>query len=510
MIIGIFSKLFFFFGLTFFVLFLYCLSKKRNNLAVSFSMLCLVICIFITAYAFELQAKNVGQIMFFIQAEYFGAPFMAGFWLLFAYKFHFKKSAPADIILFIMMVPFITLFLSVTNDYHHLIYTSLKLIKYDDYFTAHLGKGLWYYANILYSYSAQILGTAIFYRDWKSKSYHIKTQSFWMFAGSVWPVIFNLFYITGISPMSLDFTPFGLGISAVFFYIAIFRYSFLQLQEIMKDVVFTAVGEGIMVIDNKNKLINYNQASRDILSWLDSSIEGIDISLFPEGKKILEQIEARFEIKVVKNREEKYYEFKRYPLTDHQAVLGFIYFIKDISCQKQLVQTLRDIASNDPLTEVFNRLRLMEELDKELFRMKRYGQCLSVLIIDIDHFKLVNDQYGYQAGNEVLKTLAQVCRNKIRKTDSIGRYGGEEFLIALPEATEDNACFVAECIRKTIEETAFLWEGKIIRITISIGIKTVSSCDQDINAGSLIQSAGKALYIAKKNGRNQTINQAIK
>ena len=191
-------------------------------------------------------------------------------------------------------------------------------------------------------------------------------------------------------------------------------------------------------------------------------------------------------------------------MVERNTNLGIVYFIHDISQQKELIQALHDIASYDSLTEIFNRGKLMEELEKELLRMKRYGKCFSVLMVDIDHFKLVNDLYGHQAGDEVLKALATECKNRIRKTDSIGRYGGEEFMIILPESDEDSAFHVAESIRKSIADLDFRSNEDLIKITISIGIKTVYHNEDSLSVEYIIKCADSALYNAKRNGRNQT------
>lgn len=502
--INVISILLLCFGLSFFILFLYSLNKRRNSLAIPFTFLCLAIAIYITGYALELQAHNPKQFMFFLMIEFFGAPFMSGFWLLFAYKFRHRQSAPLHIALLFMIIPFLTLFLGVTNETHHLLYTSIDFISYAGSFLPLLEKGPWYYANILYAYSVQIFGMTVFFKDWKSQGYHMKTQSFWLMFGSIWPVLVNFIYLSGGSPLNLDLTPFGLSVSGIFFYIAIFRYDFLEFQEIMKEVVFLEINEGILVLDRRNRLVDFNLACNEIFSWLDFSRIGIDITIFPEGKKIVEQKKPEFELKLIRNRESKYYAFRKTVLTEGSETLGSVYFIQDISGQKEMIRVLHDIESHDSLTEVYNRRRLMEELEKELQRMKHCGGCLSILLIDIDHFKQVNDQYGHHVGDEVLKILAGACMEKVRKTDLLGRYGGEEFLIILPEATEDNAYFVAENIRKFTENLVFWANGETIRITVSIGIKTVYSNDSSLNAERMLQGVSTSLHHAKNSGRNRT------
>jgi diguanylate cyclase (GGDEF)-like protein len=451
----------------------------------------------------ELRSDAIEEIKLALKMEYFGAPFMSAFWLLMSYKYLFRKSASMNLTLLIMLVPAITLFLNVTNEYHHLIYTDISSFTHNGYLLALLEKGPWYYVNILYAYSVQIFGMAVFFRAWRTRGFQFRTQAFWLFLGSIWPGVVNLIYVAGFSPLNLDLTPFGLSVSGFCFCVALFRYGFLELQEIVRDVAFLEIGEGILVIDDGNRLIDFNQACREIFNWLDVIHIGIDIGIFPEGKKILAQSDQHFEMMIMRGRDEKWYEFRRTPLQEKKNRLGSVYFIQDISKQKEMIQTLHDIASYDSLTEIYNRRRLMEELEKELHHMKRYGQCISVLMIDIDHFKLVNDQYGHQAGDEVLKTLAAVCKERIRQTDTIGRYGGEEFLAVLPETNEEHALFVAEGIRNSIAEQDFRSNGSVINITVSIGVRTVYGYEENQSVDSVIAGADRALYHAKNNGRNR-------
>ncbi|HWQ77791.1 MAG TPA: diguanylate cyclase [Anaerovoracaceae bacterium] len=501
--IGYYSVVLFFFSLLFLILFLYSLTKQRNRLAALFACFCLTISVYIGGSALELLAVNAEQVKFALFVEYFGGPFIVAFWLLISYKFVFMKSASLNLTLLIMTIPFITLFLSVTNDHHHLIYTSLSILKYDGYLLAQLARGPLYYASLLFSYAASVFGMAVFFRAWRMKLYQFRTQAFWLFLGAICPTAASMIYNAGLFPLPLDPTSFGLSMTGICFCVAIFRFGFLELHEIVKDVEYLEINEGILVIDDKNRLIEFNQACREIFGWLDLSHIGMDLAAFPEGKKMISHTAQTFEMKITKKGMEKYCEFRKSPLLDQDVKIGSVYFIRDISGQKEMIRQLHDMASYDSLTKLYNRNSLIEELEKEIRRLTRYGCCLSVLMIDIDHFSLVNDQYGFQAGDKVIAALANTCRDRLRKTDLIGRYGGEEFLAVLPEANEENALYIAESIRKSIADLSFLSSGSVIHITVSIGIKTVYSHDTDLTSESILNGAGSALYHAKQNGRNQ-------
>ncbi len=157
----------------------------------------------------------------------------------------------------------------------------------------------------------------------------------------------------------------------------------------------------------------------------------------------------------------------------------------------------------DPLTGINNRLFMEEYLTEELNRSDRYNSSFSLIIIDIDHFKSINDTYGHQAGDTVIRKIASILKNNIRKCDQAFRYGGEEFLIALPETDLAGAEKTADKIRKIVERELF--DGVDRTVTVSMGI---SEKGDDNDVATLINVADKALYEAKRGGRNQVRSAA--
>lgn len=175
---------------------------------------------------------------------------------------------------------------------------------------------------------------------------------------------------------------------------------------------------------------------------------------------------------------------------------------------KELLETqikLQEQAHKDPLTNLYNR-RHFGEIIGSLFSMsKRGNNPLSILIIDIDNFKSINDNYGHQIGDLVIKSLANIFINSIRKSDIAIRYGGEEFLLLLTNTNSNNAQIIAEKLRNSVENTILKTKESIdLKFTISLGLATVKKNDSTIDIA--IESADKALYIAKRSGKNQTVS----
>jgi two-component system, cell cycle response regulator len=157
----------------------------------------------------------------------------------------------------------------------------------------------------------------------------------------------------------------------------------------------------------------------------------------------------------------------------------------------------------DGLTQVHVKRYLLEALEKELMRARRHLRDLSFLMLDIDHFKKINDLHGHLAGDYVLKELARLIQQRIRRDEVLARYGGEEFAIILPETNLEGARALAEGLREKIEESRFVFQNETIRVTISIGVAML--LDEDRTSMDLIKRADEKLYEAKRAGRNRVL-----
>lgn len=154
----------------------------------------------------------------------------------------------------------------------------------------------------------------------------------------------------------------------------------------------------------------------------------------------------------------------------------------------------------DPLTGAHNRLAYDERVGAEVARWKRYGNSLAIAVLDVDHFKKINDHYGHKAGDKALKLIAQVLKENLRETDFLARYGGEEFTVLITETPEDGVAGVTEKLRKAVEECKFHYASKDVPITISAGYTMFREGD---SAETAFNRADGALYRAKERGRNQ-------
>jgi diguanylate cyclase (GGDEF)-like protein len=165
-------------------------------------------------------------------------------------------------------------------------------------------------------------------------------------------------------------------------------------------------------------------------------------------------------------------------------------------------EELRKVSVIDDLTKLYNRSRFFEGLSQEMKRCARYKTRMTLLLIDLDDFKLVNDTCGHLAGDEVLKEVAGIMKGLLRDSDIAGRYGGEEFMLCLAQTDREGAMLAAERIRAAVQEKVFAFPEGTVRITASIGMAEFPN-DNPIGRDELIRRADVALYEAKKTGKNK-------
>jgi diguanylate cyclase (GGDEF)-like protein/PAS domain S-box-containing protein len=186
------------------------------------------------------------------------------------------------------------------------------------------------------------------------------------------------------------------------------------------------------------------------------------------------------------------------PLKDDQNnLIGFVSSGKDVTLETMMHQEMEHLASIDKLTGIYNRHKFEELFSLEAERTRRFSSPLSLILLDIDHFKSVNDTYGHDIGDDVLKHFSSIIKSNIRQIDIFARWGGEEFLVLSPGTNLTEVGVFAEKLRLAIEKASF---PTVNNVTVSVGLSEFEEGDTFSN---LFKRADKALYFAKNNGRNQ-------
>lgn len=280
-----------------------------------------------------------------------------------------------------------------------------------------------------------------------------------------------------------------------------------SIQSEMKVIVQAIEQTKEMVrITDKNSIITYvNEAVVTETVYSKEELIGQKSSIFKSGKQdesfyrnLWNTILSRniYKNVIINKRKDGtlYHEEQTItPVFDEQNSLFFVSTGHDISERIEVEKKLHSLATKDSLTGVYNRYSLNKEIDTNIKKYERYADIFSLLMIDIDYFKNVNDTYGHDVGDLVLKELSSVIENLIRETDIFGRWGGEEFLLILPKTNKDEAISMATRIKNIIEEHKFDY---IPQVTVSIGVSVY-------NKSIILKDVDDALYKAKSTGRNR-------
>jgi diguanylate cyclase (GGDEF)-like protein/PAS domain S-box-containing protein len=275
---------------------------------------------------------------------------------------------------------------------------------------------------------------------------------------------------------------------------------------------FEATGEAILAVDSNGSVVDYNQ--RFVTLWgitpelLGKAGDGgprleflgqktTDPASFVARARELYRDRERESLDVVELLDGRTIERTGRPQWLDGKVVGRVWSYRDVTHRKRAEETLREIANRDGLTGLANRRHILERLDEEIARTRRSGEAFSVAMLDIDHFKLVNDEHGHIVGDDVLRVFSSDLLARLRKTDRIGRYGGEEFLVILPGTVASGARRLLEEVRQHVARN----RDDLPRFTVSAGIAEFPQDGND--ATSLIEAADSRLYKAKREGRNR-------
>lgn len=270
------------------------------------------------------------------------------------------------------------------------------------------------------------------------------------------------------------------------------------------------MSDGAIVLDTSDRLIDYNRAAATTFNRLNPEILSKRIEdILPEiiefcgSGNFCENKEFRFSSG--DSDDTHHYICHSTPVYDirNRPVARVIVF-KDNTSTVRLMEKLNELATIDPLTKLYNRRHFLDAASRRMSHLSRKSLPMSVILLDLDYFKSINDTYGHGAGDEALRMVSRIIMENIRADDTAARFGGEEFICFLPETDIGGAYIIAERMREAIAKSGIDYERHTsIMITASFGIAgTTSGKDQPIDA--FIARADKALYTAKKGGRNRT------
>lgn len=295
---------------------------------------------------------------------------------------------------------------------------------------------------------------------------------------------------------------------AVILFFSLFRFSFFRLSPIARDKVFEVISQGILVMDKNGIVLEANTAALHAVweyfgfqeTLAGSRLHDIfaDPDIFPVAD---ENGEQRREISLCMKTGDVFLSLDFYPLGSHHD--GAVMIINNITGQRMYELQLKEQADMDPLTGVMNRSGFEQAYGRMRAVLHDKKQPLSLFMMDLDHFKTINDTFGHAMGDKVLMHFARLLRSSLREEDVIGRIGGDEFAVLLPNLNKADAVKIAERIRKNVDASRLAEEGSQVGYTVSIGIAEDERSDSYLS--DVLTQADSALYQAKHQNRNRSV-----
>jgi len=361
----------------------------------------------------------------------------------------------------------------------------------------------------IYAFSLIVLTTLILVARYINLPPLYRIQIAIVLSGVLVPWVVTVVTTLEWVPVKLhEVTPISFGISNLIIAWALFRYHLFEVLPVARDSLVENMQDGVLVLDSSLRIVDLNPAARAIL--------GADVYQ-SVGKSIDEYLPVQAEwfhamgaggkltkeLNWQKDGRQWDYEAQVASL-EHPRGNARLYLLtlRDNQERKEIESKLRQLAISDPLTGILNRRHLFLLAQKEIERANRQGHDLAVILFDVDHFKQVNDAFGHQIGDRMLQTLARSCMTELRGFDIFGRYGGEEFIAVLPETSASQAMYVAERLRRLVENIAIQNGRGQAHVTISLGVASLAG-RTGWNLDQLLEQADRALYQAKEAGRNQ-------
>jgi diguanylate cyclase (GGDEF)-like protein/PAS domain S-box-containing protein len=493
-----------------------------NSLAIwSFAYAMITFSPGIEAKKFWLRVENIGII---------SQPVLWFFFILsYARQTRFLKG---PFIAMLCISPVVSLTMIFSDQWFHFYYASIKLLL-ENGGPLIIERGPWYWVALTQGYALDAIATVLLI--WRFIEFRniFRRQLALLITAVLIPLIINIVYqlISNLAPsvfIPVDLTPISFTLSIGLISTGIFRTRLLDLVPIARDVVMEHIPEMVFVVDAHDRVLDANSVAEKWLGKSRQEIIGDDpMEVFKRSPQLLNRFlttEKTREEVLISETPPLILEVVITPLYDEQTkkLTGRIILAYDITKRKQLEnelkstnqtlyakiaevemlkEKLQEQAIRDPLTGVFNRRFLAESLDKEIPKAEREDIPVSIVMIDVDFFKRFNDTYGHKCGDVVLQDFATFLTQNSRQGDIVCRYGGEEFVVLMPNATLYDAYERAEVWLEKYTAKVIQYDNKSLSVTFSAGVASFPI--HGVTGESILYAADHALYSSKNEGRNR-------
>ncbi len=496
----------------------YVLLMRRACCSTPIALLLASSAVFGFGYALELGSDNLESMLRWIRFEFVAIPWVPYFWVLFAAGYAKGRSLGRVPSTLLALLPATGSAIALAGRVVPLVFAKAWVRSDGPFPVFGFEHGPWFFVNAAWTGLALLGGFAFLGVAALKAAPGLRKQARLVLVAALVPVAGYLAMLADLVPWGLDPTSFTLLPIGALFSLEYMRLRLSGLAPAAREAVFEAMDDAVIVLDGRGLLESANQAARRAF-FLDDACAGRPlVEIMPERAELAALAEAgqgRLSFRVA-GREgggdgegDAYWSVRALPATAPGGkAVGTVLVLSDVTEDERLLAKFRELASTDELTGVDNRRRFFENARHEALRASRKGTSLAAIIIDLDHFKAVNDRYGHAAGDAVLRESARRLAEGLRGSDFFCRWGGEEFAALLPDATLEGAISLAERLRATLELEPVQCLAGPVRVTASFGVAAgvpLSSSWLD----QLLGLADEALYRAKEAGRNRVAAAAV-
>jgi diguanylate cyclase (GGDEF)-like protein len=474
----------------------------------AFFLLTFLVTFYTFGYMCELASNTLAAIRFWLRVEAVGIAFLPTAWIVLAvHHTGVQNKRWFQLQAFMLLLSAVTFILSNTSEFHNLYYGSLILNPEAPFPVVTFVPKLWYWIHTIFINLAVFCGNILYTRAWVKAPIDKSQQAFVLLLGSLFPWVVFIAYLLGVIPWGIDPIPIAFLVPGLLYAWATFGLKMLEVTPIARQAVFQKLSDGVFVFDREGRLADFNAAGSKAFPEVTAEAKGRDgIKLFreyPVMQSIFDGPTDEQESMWIETDGAKVnYQLQRIELHDRDGdMVGFMVILRDITQFAAIVEGLQLQADIDPLTKTWNRNRWQQDGETLLVQARQKKDAISLILVDLDDFKPVNDTYGHLAGDAVLHEFALTCRKNLRAQDIFGRYGGDEFVIILPGVNAAEAAQLAERLKRAVESMTVMAGERNIKVTASFGVVTEQEWGP-ISLEELVQKADEALYEAKKAGEN--------
>jgi diguanylate cyclase (GGDEF)-like protein/PAS domain S-box-containing protein len=499
-------------------------NDRRDPVARWFAATLAALTIWAGAYCFEILAVGVQDKIFFANVQFLGIATVSVCWWEMIRRYLDLREIPKAVTVALWLIAAATIIVAFANPGH--IFRGVPSIVSGEapFPILHADYGPWYSwvlipeTGILNAIVLFLLARAAI----RAKRFYRRQFALLFFALFV-PLLGSAMYVLGLSVWpDYNLTVALSGLSGLLMGVGLFRWRLFSIIPLAHDRVIETMTDGVIVADREDRIIDLNGSAERIMNLRRDDVFGraasevlasypvlLEVLASPDGDPVGA---SRHDMVIRRNGIASYFALSSSKITGrHGDPLGSTVIMHDITQRVRLFEQARELANKDDLTGLPNRRHFFELTTREFDRARRYHKPLSLLVFDVDHFKQVNDTYGHRTGDRLLRDLAQACRRELRSSDVIGRVGGEEFAVLLPETELDVATEVAHRLREATESIRVASDQDERRdsatVTISVGVAQLEGGRQGDSEtlDSLYERADRALYRAKGLGRNAVV-----